>query len=111
MQSGIKFIVSAILTNTGRYAGKETVQCYISDLVASMTRPIKELKGFSKVFLNQGESREVTFELGFKELGFYNGKGKFCVESGEFDVFIGGDCTTENKVRIAVVNKIRNTKC
>ena len=111
LQSGKKFKVSAILTNTGRYAGKETVQCYISDLVASMTRPIKELKGFSKVFLNQGESREVTFELGFKELGFYNGKGKFCVEPGEFDVFIGGDCTTDNKVRIAVVNKIRNTKC
>lgn len=104
LQSGKKFKVSTMLTNTGNCAGKETVQCYISDLAASMTRPIKELKGFSKVFLNQGESREVMFELGFDELGFYNSNGEFCVELGEFDVFIGGDCTTDNKVKIVVLD-------
>ena len=104
LKSGKKFKVSTMLTNTGNCAGKETVQCYISDLAASMTRPIKELKGFSKVFLNQGESREVMFELGFDELGFYNSNGEFCVELGEFDVFIGGDCTTDNKVKIVVLD-------
>lgn len=105
LQNGEKFRASVIVTNTGKYAGKETVQCYISDLISSMTRPLKELKGFSKILFNQGESRKVTFELGFEELGFYNGNGKFCVEPGEFDVFIGGDCTAENKVKIAVVNE------
>ncbi len=105
LQNGEKFRVSVIVTNTGKYTGKETAQCYISDLVSSMTRPVKELKGFSKIFFNQGECREITFELGFEELGFYNGSGKFCVEPGEFDVFIGGDCTTDNKVKIAVVDE------
>lgn len=105
LQNGEKFKVSVIITNTGKCAGKETAQCYISDLVASMTRPIKELKGFSKIEVKQGESKEVAFELGFEELGFYNGKGKFCVEPGEFDVFIGGVCTTENKVKITVMNE------
>lgn len=105
LQNGKKFKASVILTNTGGCAGKETAQCYISDLVASMTRPIKELKGFSKVFLNQGESREIIFELGFEELGFYNGSGRFCVEPGEFDVFVSGGCTTDNKVKITVVNR------
>lgn len=105
LQNGETFKVSVSITNTGGCAGKETAQCYISDLISTMTRPIKELKGFSKIFLNQGESRDVTFELGFEELGFYNGEGKFCVEPGEFDVFIGGDCTTDNKAKIAVVNR------
>ena len=103
LQNGKTFRVHAIVTNTGGCAGKETAQCYVSDLVASMTRPVKELKGFSKKLLKQGESKEVAFALGLEELGFYNGSGKFCVEPGEFDVFIGGDCTTENKVKITVV--------
>ncbi len=104
LQNGAKCRVRVKITNTGGYAGKETAQCYISDLVASMTRPIKELKGFSKISLKQGERKEVVFELGFEELGFYNAGGKFCVEAGEFEVFIGGDCMTDNKVKITVMN-------
>lgn len=104
LQNGAKFRVSVTLTNTGSCAGKETAQCYISDLVASMTRQIKELKGFSKVAVKQGESREIAFELGFEKFGFYNASGEFRVEPGEFDVFIGGDCTTDNKVKIVILD-------
>lgn len=102
LQDGEKFKVSVTVTNTGDRDGKETVQCYISDLVSSMVRPVRELKGFAKAPLKQGESKKIVFEIGFNELGFYNGKGKFCVEPGEFEVFIGGDCTAENRIKITV---------
>lgn len=102
LQDGEKFKVSVTVTNTGDRDGKETVQCYISDLVSSMVRPVRELKGFAKAPLKQGESKKIVFEIGFDELGFYNGKGKFCVEPGEFEVFIGGDCTTKNRIKITV---------
>ena len=103
LKNGEKFKVYAVVTNTGEYEGKEVSQCYISDLVASMTRPIKELKGFSKNLLKPGESKELMFLLGFGELGFYNREGEFCVEKGEFDIFIGNDCTTTNKISLTVV--------
>lgn len=103
LKNGEKFKVYAVVTNTGEHEGKEVSQCYISDLVASMTRPIKELKGFSKNLLKPGESKELMFLLGFEELGFYNRKGEFCVEKGEFDIFIGNDCTTTNKISLTVV--------
>ena len=102
LQSREKFKVSVTVTNTGDRDGKETVQCYISDLVSSMVRPVRELKGFAKAPLKQGESKKIVFEIGFDELGFYNGSGKFCVEPGEFEVFIGGDCTTKNRIKITV---------
>lgn len=104
LKNGEIFKVSVIITNTGMRAGKETVQCYVSDRVASMTRPIKELKGFSKVFIEKKACKEIVFELGVEELGFYNRNGEFCVEAGEFDVFIGRDCMTDNKVKITVMN-------
>ena len=102
LQDGEKFKVSVTVTNTGDCDGKETVQCYISDLVSSMVRPVRELKGFVKASLKQGESTKIIFEIGFNELGFYNADGKFCVEPGEFEVFIGGDCTTKNRIKITV---------
>ena len=108
LKNGKKFKVGVTVTNTGGYDGKETVQCYVRDLIATMARPVKELKGFSKIFLKRGEAKEVVFELGSEELGFYNGKGKFCVEPGEFDIFIGGDCTTRNKIKITAVAETEN---
>ncbi len=73
-----------------------------------MARPVRELKGFSKILLKRGESQKAVFELGSEELGFYNGKGKFCVEPGEFDIFIGGDCTTKNGIKITAVAEMVN---
>ncbi|GAA4848347.1 beta-glucosidase BglX [Algivirga pacifica] len=81
--------VTASVKNTGEVAGEEVVQLYIRDRVASVARPVKELKGFEKIKLAAGETRTVTFTLTAKELGFYNNNGEFIVEPGTFDVMIG----------------------
>ena len=82
--------VSVIVTNTGNLIGEEVTQLYIRDMVASVVRPIKELKGFEKFELAPGASKTVTFSLGDKDLGFYNNNGQFIVEPGDFQVMIGG---------------------
>jgi len=81
--------ISVRVENTGDVAGEEVVQLYIRDLVASVVRPVKELKGFQKIMLQPGESKIVQFTLTDKELGFYNNIGKFLAEPGEFDVMVG----------------------
>ena len=81
--------VSSIITNTGEYDGHEVVQLYIHDKVASITRPVKELKDFKKIFLRKGESKTVTFEINSDDLKFYN-NGKLMIESGEFEIAISG---------------------
>ena len=83
------FKVTVTVTNTGKMAGEEVAQLYIRDKVASVVRPVKELKGFKKFSLQPGESREVEFILTDAELGFYNNSGEFVVEPGEFDVMVG----------------------
>jgi beta-glucosidase len=88
---------SVTLTNTGDRAGEEVVQLYIRDLVGSITRPIKELKGFQRVALNSGESKQVSFSITPELLKFYNADLKWIAEPGEFFVFIGGNSDTENK--------------
>jgi beta-glucosidase len=81
--------VSVQVANTGGRAGVEVVELYIRDLVASMSRPVKELKGFRRVGLGPGESRTVTFDLGPEHLGFYNRCLEYVVEPGEFRVWVG----------------------
>jgi beta-glucosidase len=81
--------VSATVKNIGSFTGEEVTQLYIHDKVASVVRPEKELKGFSKFSLKPNESKLVEFVLTNKELGFYNNNGEFVVEPGEFDVMIG----------------------
>lgn len=87
--------VSLDLKNTGKLAGKEVVQLYIRDRIASVTRPVKELKGFELVPLNPNETKEINFTLTKKELGFYNNNGEFVIEPGEFDVYVGGSSNTD----------------
>jgi beta-glucosidase len=82
--------VTATVTNTGRRAGVEVVQLYVRDLVGSVTRPIKELKGFQKVELQPGESREVSFSLRPSDLAFYTAAGRWEAEPGAFKVYVGG---------------------
>ncbi|WP_417370126.1 beta-glucosidase BglX [Flavobacterium beibuense] len=89
------FEVSVTLTNTGNVTGKEVAQLYLKDDYASVTRPVKELKGFELVKLNPNESKTITFLLTENELGFYNNQGDFIVESGDFTVFVGGDSEAE----------------
>jgi beta-glucosidase len=82
--------VTVELTNTGEYDASETVQLYIRDVVASRARPLKELKGFQKIFLKKGESRLIEFLLDTDQLAFYNIDMLRVVEPGEFHVFVGG---------------------
>ncbi len=82
--------VSASVRNTGNVAGAEVVQLYVRDLVASVVRPVKELKGFTRVHLEPGEQQVVRFTLGLDELGFYNQDMQWVVEPGVFKVWIGG---------------------
>ena len=77
-------------------------QLYIRDLVASATRPVKELKGFRKIELEPGESREVTFGLGTEELAFYTPRGAWEAEPGEFLVFVGGSSETVREARFTL---------
>jgi beta-glucosidase len=83
--------VAVTVTNSGQRAGAEVAQLYVRDLVGSATRPIKELKGFEKVELAPGQSREVTFTLKASDLAFYTPAGKWEAEPGAFKVFVGGN--------------------
>ena len=87
---------SVTVTNTGNYDGEEVVQLYIKDEVGSITRPLKELKGFQKIFLKKGESKTVTFTIDEKMLRFYNADLKHVSEKGGFQVFIGTNSRIEN---------------
>lgn len=84
-----RLTVSVDVQNTGQRAGDEVVQLYIRDVVASVTRPVRELKGFQRITLQPGETRRVQFTLGPEHLGFYNRQMRFVVEPGEFIVFVG----------------------
>ena len=102
LKDGKCFEISVKVKNTGKVKGKETVQLYIHDIIASYVRPQKELKGFDKIELEAGEEKEVVFKLGYDEVGFFDARGKYLVERGDIEVFVGDDCLTNNKTRITV---------
>lgn len=79
------------LSNTGKYAGEEVMQVYVGDPVASISRPVKELKDFRKIMLQPGEKQEITFEITPDDLMFYNSELKYDWESGDFIVYIGSN--------------------
>jgi beta-glucosidase len=81
--------VSVNVTNTGKRAGDEVVQLYLHDAVASVTRPVKELRGFSRVHLAPGESKRVEFKLGPADLALWDRDMKHIVEPGKFDIMVG----------------------
>ncbi|MFM2229785.1 MAG: Periplasmic beta-glucosidase precursor [Bacteroidota bacterium] len=89
--------VTVNVTNTGNYEGKETVQLYIRDLVGSVTRPVKELKGFQKLNFKKGETKTVQFTLTEEDLKFYNSALQYHAEPGTFEVFVGPNSDTANK--------------
>ncbi len=82
--------VSVEITNTGKLKGDEIVQLYIRDVVSSVTRPVKELKGFRRITLKPREKKTVIFDIGFDELAFHNIDMKYVVESGKFEIMTGG---------------------
>ncbi|MBK9381512.1 MAG: beta-glucosidase BglX [Chitinophagaceae bacterium] len=95
---------SVTVTNSGKYDGKEVVQLYIRDVVGSVTRPVKELKGFQKIDLKAGESKTVTFNITPNDLKFYNYDLKFDWEPGEFQIMIGGN---SRDVKVGKVNWLK----
>ncbi|MDC1266062.1 beta-glucosidase BglX [Flavobacteriaceae bacterium] len=94
--------VSVTLKNSGKFTGKEVVQLYIKDHYASVTRPVRELKGFELVSLEANESKEISFILTEKELGFYNNQGDFVLEPGDFSIFVGGDSNAKLETKITL---------
>lgn len=95
---------SVTITNTGQFAGKEVVQLYIRDVVGTVTRPVKELKGFQKIELKPGESKVVTFTITPEHLKFYNYDLKYDWEPGEFQIMIG---TNSKDVKKGSVNWVK----
>lgn len=95
--------VSVEVTNTGNFDGNEVVQLYLRDLVGTITRPVKELKGFEKITLKKGETKTVTFTISEEDLKFYNSNLDFVAEPGAFEVFIGPDSTTQMKLNFLFV--------
>lgn len=102
LQLGDKFNLCVEVTNTGEYDGKEVVQLYIRDKLASMMRPLRELKAYQKVWIGKGETVTLKFALGYEDLGFYDETGEYCVEKGEFEVYIGENCLTNNSTTVCV---------
>ena len=88
------------ITNTGKYEGTETVQLYINDPAASISRPVKELKNFRRIVLKPGESREVSFPVTTADLKFYNSDLDYVWEPGEFNIYVG---TNSRDVKSATV--------
>ena len=99
MSADGELTATVTVTNTGSRDGAKVVQLYIRDLVGSVTRPVKELKGFEKIFLKAGESRKVSFSITPELLKFYNYDLQFVCEPGDFDVMIGGNSRDVKKAR------------
>jgi beta-glucosidase len=87
--------VTATVKNTGDHEGTEIVQCYVRNLGASLEQPVRSLKGFERVTLKAGESKQVTFKLGFPELSFYNNEGHAVIEATDYTVWVGGSSTAD----------------
>ena len=100
---GRKVEATVKVTNTGDYDSYEVVQCYIHDVACSYSRPIKELKGFSRIFLKKGESKDVTIELNEKSFQFYNMQGKAIFEPGEFDIMVGANSQDVQTKRVSIL--------
>jgi beta-glucosidase len=97
-----KITASVDVTNSGNYDGNEVVQLYVRDLVGEVTRPIKELKGFQKIFLKKGETKRVTFTILPEELSYYHLDMTYTWDPGEFEIFIGTNSAETKSVKILI---------
>ncbi|MBA3849588.1 MAG: beta-glucosidase BglX [Opitutus sp.] len=95
LRDGGVLTITVRVANTGARTGEEVVQLYVRDRVGTLTRPVRELKGFRKIELAAGEAREVEFALGPADLAFWRGDMTFGAEPGDFDVFVGPDATAK----------------
>ncbi len=97
-------ILTATVTNTGNTASYDVPQLYVRDLFGSITRPVKELKAFTKIMLNPGEKKEISFNITPKQLGFYNNQGNFLIEPGKFNIWFASN-SADNKHKMFFVLK------
>ena len=102
MTASDKIEATVTITNTGNFDGEETAELYLQDVVGSITRPVKELKGFQKVFLKKGESKIIKFIIGIDDLKFYNSDLKWVAEPGDFNLFIGGSSDNTQAVKFVL---------
>ena len=102
MTTGGRIKASVTVTNTGSVEGTEVVQLYIRDMVGSIARPVQELKGFERISLKPGESRNVTFNIDAELLKFYNSDLKFVCEPGEFEVMVGTNCRDVQRLKFTL---------
>ena len=98
--SGRNFKATVAVTNTGSKDACEVVQLYMHDPVASIARPVKELKGFRRIMLKAGETKEVTFDITEKDLSYYDAEGRQVFEPGKFDIMLGHDSRSLQTVSI-----------
>jgi beta-glucosidase len=103
MTQADKIEATVTITNTGNFDGEETAELYIQDVAGSITRPVKELKGFQKIFLKKGESKTVKFIIGIDDLKFYNSDLKWVAEPGDFNLFIGGSSDNLQTVKFVLL--------
>jgi len=99
LKAGQSIKATVTITNTGNYDGEETVQLYLQDLVGSVVRPVKELKGFQKIFLKKGESKQVSFAIDVNKLKFYGPELKYIYEPGDFKLYMGGNSQEVKEAR------------
>jgi beta-glucosidase len=99
-KKGESLVVTVDLSNTGKFDGEEVAQLYIHDLVGSVTRPVRELKAFQKVMVRKGETKTLTFALTDKDFSFFKQNMQFGSESGTFEISIGGNSDTDNKITV-----------
>lgn len=105
LKNGGALTVRTCVENTGSRAGTALVQCYIRDVSASMTRPVRQLCAFARVTLEPGERRKIKFQLDARSLGFYLRDGSFTVEPGRFEVYTGGDCLCKTGTAFTVTQE------
>ena len=94
--------ISCKVTNTGSRAGEEVVQLYLRDVVGSVTRPVKELKGFQKIWLEPGQSQTVNFTITPELLSFYDKDMKWIIEPGEFSIMVGTSSEKTESILLTV---------
>lgn len=100
LKNNQQLTASVTVTNRGKFDGEEVVQLYIRDMVGSITRPVKELKGFQKVFIKAGASKRVQFSITTEDLKFYNSELKHVWEAGEFEIMIGTNSRDLQKQKV-----------
>ncbi|MBX9850742.1 MAG: glycoside hydrolase family 3 C-terminal domain-containing protein [Cytophagaceae bacterium] len=103
MKSGESVTVSIDVTNTGKIKGDEIVQLYINDKVSSVTRPVKELKGFKRITLEAGETKTVDFMIDASKLSFYDINMNYTVEPGYFEIMVGASSVDNKKIKLEVL--------